>query len=161
MAYSMVIRFFTLFTPFTSLTSLVTRSFSAAFLALPPQRDHAVLRLDRGVEGAGRAMVQQRHLDLGGDGSVIDLFTPLSWCLFRGLRHGHLIVYVFDPFDILGVFGRQFLLCLAGSIASQGHDAVFDVNLGLAGAHAPMEQECGFHFRTEPRIRVFGGGCHL
>ena len=34
--YSMVIRFFTLFTPFTSLTSLVARSFSVAFFALPP-----------------------------------------------------------------------------------------------------------------------------
>ena len=34
--YSMVIRFFTLFTPFMSLTILVTRFFSAGFLALPP-----------------------------------------------------------------------------------------------------------------------------
>lgn len=33
---STVIRFTTLFTPFTSLTSFSTRSFSAAFLALPP-----------------------------------------------------------------------------------------------------------------------------
>jgi hypothetical protein len=35
-----------------------------------------------------------------------------------GLLYGHLIIYVFDPIDILGVFGHQFLLCLTGSIAS-------------------------------------------
>ena len=58
-----------------------------------------------------------------------------------GLRHGHLIFYLFDPFDILGVFGRQIFLCLAGRFALQGDDSVFDVNLGLAGAHAPMERE--------------------
>ena len=34
--YSMAIRFFTTFTPFTSLANLVAKSFSAAFFALPP-----------------------------------------------------------------------------------------------------------------------------
>ena len=39
-----------------------------------------------------------------------------------GVKDVKNIVYVFNPFDILGVFGRQFPLCLTGSIASQGHD---------------------------------------
>ena len=117
----MVIWLFTLFTPFTSLTSLVARSFSAAFLALPPNVTTPFVRLDLGVEGTGRAMIQQRHLDLGGDGSVINLFAHrFVRCLFRGLGHRHLIFHVFDAFDILGVFGRQILLGLAGRLRLAG-----------------------------------------
>ena len=90
--YSMVIRFFTLFTPFMSLTSLVTRSFSAAFLALPHNVTTPFVRLDLGLEGTGRAMGQQRHLDLGGDGSVINLFAHVSMSFSRSLtRSSHFL----------------------------------------------------------------------
>jgi hypothetical protein len=40
-------------------------------------------------------------------GNVINLFA-YRLRLFRGLCHGHLIIYVFHPFDILGMFSRQF-----------------------------------------------------
>ena len=156
----MVIWFFTLFTPFTSLANLVARSISAALFGLAAQCNHTLLRGDRGIEGAGRAVIQQRHLDLGGDGSVINLFA-YRLRLFRGLCHGHLIIYVFNPFDILGVFSRQILLCLAGRFASQGHDSVFDVNLGRDAAHVAMKQERGFHFRHGAMHPSLQWGVHL
>jgi len=54
---------------------------------LATQRDHAIVRLDFGVDGTGRAMEQQRHLDLGGDGRVINLFTCRIVSLFQSLNH--------------------------------------------------------------------------
>ena len=46
------------------------------------QCDHTILRLDLGIEGTGRAVIQQCHLDLGGDGSVINLFANRSAVFF-------------------------------------------------------------------------------
>ena len=60
------------------------------------------------------------------------IFSPVVLSLFSGLSHRHLIFYVFNPFDILGVFGRQILLRLAGGFALQGHDSVFGVNIVMA-----------------------------
>ena len=68
--------FFTLFTPYTSSVYLVARSFSARFSGFAAQGDHAVFRLDRGVEAAGRAMIEQRRFDQGGEeASSIDSIT--------------------------------------------------------------------------------------
>jgi hypothetical protein len=57
-------------------------------------------------------------------------FEPVAERLL-GLGNGHLLLYVFDLCDILGVFGRQFLLRLAGRVASQGHNGILDGNIGL------------------------------
>ncbi|MCK7513954.1 MAG: hypothetical protein MZV70_64700 [Desulfobacterales bacterium] len=46
--------------------------------------------VDLGIEGAGRAVIEQRHLDLGGDGSVINLFAyRLRLIRGLGLRSSH------------------------------------------------------------------------
>ena len=46
-------------------------------------------------------------------------------------------IYSFNPFDIVGIFGRQCLLRLGGGIVSQGHDEIFEVNFSLTSADAP------------------------
>ena len=109
-------------------------------------------------------MEQQRHLGLPGDGCIINrfahvihLFTHRFFARLIGC-HRHLIFNVFNTINILGVFGCQLLLGLAGCFAAQADDSIFDLNLGFAAAHVPMEQESGFHFFSEPRIRVCGGG---
>jgi hypothetical protein len=64
------------------------------------------------------------------------IFFIISSYLSQDVKN---IIYVLNPFDIPGVFSRQFLLCLTGSILSQGHDAILDGNLGCASALATMK----------------------
>ena len=72
------------------------------------------------------------------EGSSIG-FTHHFGRFFTGQGHRHLISHLFDLVNISGVFGRQFLLRQAGRIASQGDDAIFNVNLGLYPVDAPMK----------------------
>jgi len=121
---------------------------------LATQRDHAIFCIDL----VWIALVERWNSNAILTSAVMEassIFHHCSVCHFRGRRHCHLILYVFDPFDILGAFSRQVLLCLAGCIALQCHGSAFGVNLSH-GAHVPMKQKHGFHFRSEPRIGHLG-----
>jgi len=74
--------------------------------------------------------------------------------LFQSRRHRHLIPHLFHAFNILGVFGRQLLLCLTIGSTPQGHYTVFDLNLNLTQAHISMEQEREFKLITKTRNRA-------
>src|SRR5208282_5448295 len=62
----------------------------------------AVRRGNRRVKCAGRTMRQQRRLDLGRDGGVINLLADGRVGRGRRLGNRHLVV---DRFDIINVFG--------------------------------------------------------
>ena len=82
---SMVIWFFTIFTPLTSFTILLASSFVDWSSALPLTVTTPYFVLTLVLSALCRAMVQQRHLDQGGDGGVIDFFTHRIVSLFRSL----------------------------------------------------------------------------
>ena len=95
----------------------------------------------------------QSHLDLGGDGGVVNCrkhgFVRLGGCH----DHHHHIRYPQDPFDVFGIFGGQIPLCVARGCPAQGNHAIFDIDLRPAAADVAMQRQYAAHFRSDPSIR--------
>ena len=120
----MVMLLITLVTPLMSVASLVTRLFSASFLAMPLK-----VTTPSVVETlVCRALVERCDSNDDLTWAVMEASSILSPMVASGagrsLGNRHLVIDRFDIVNVLGVFGGEFLLRHAAGFTLQGDDAV-------------------------------------